>query len=534
MTRLTLQQAHEHAMRHPDQAEAWYQLGMIAFGANSIDLAVAAYQKVLSLRPDSADAANNLGGALQRQGKINETIVQFRLACRLRPEWSVSQYNLGLALIAARQMDQAIEALQTATKLEPPLPQAWNDLGSAFRVTGRLEQSVAAYRQAITIQPEYSQAHTNFISTCIQLGNALTAARQIEQALAAYDQALALQPENADALVGRGTALHELARYDEEEAVYHRALTHRPGWALPEYNLGLLSLLRGDLAAGWMRYEARLRVPELAGSHLKVQGAPWNGEDLRGRSILIHAEQGLGDTIQFARYLPMVADRGGRITLMCHPELMRLLRGISGIDRLISLQDPPPQFDVHCSLLSLPRVFQTVLQNIPAAVPYLKAEKELQFRSRLNTLPAGLKIGLCWAGRKHHIRGRAIEPELFQSLSQIGNISFISLQKGESIKPSLELVDWTTDLRDLADTAALVENLDLVISVDTAVAHLASALGKPVWVFLPHVPDWRWMLEREDSPWYPTMRLFRQTARGDWAGPIGKLVEALKQFKDAR
>jgi hypothetical protein len=314
---------------------------------------------------------------------------------------------------------------------------------------------------------------------------------------------------------------------------FEKAITLRADYALAHWNLGLILLSLGDFQRGWAEYEWRWRRPEYA-RHDHFKRPRWDGTQLGRRRILLHTEQGFGDVIQFIRFVPKVVERGGKVILACHSELRRLLSKIEGVQQWIDPGETLPEFDVHCPLMSLPKVFGTTVQTVPGQAPYLAAGAELaeRWRERVEGLP-GRKVGLAWAGRPGHgnDRNRSIRLNQLEKLGIVAGVSFVSLQKGEAARqqtPGLTITDWTADLNDFADTAALIANLDLVIAVDTAVAHLAGALGKPVWVLLPFVPDWRWMLDREDSPWYPTMRLFRQPAIGDWETPISRIVEALK------
>ncbi len=367
--------------------------------------------------------------------------------------------------------------------------------GSAGR-TG----SIAAHRRAIALKADFPEAYTN-------LGNALKGQGNIAAAIAACRQAIALNPDLPDA----------------------------------HHNLSLTLLLNGEFAEGWREYEWRWQTKQL-----RPRGFAqplWSGEAVDGRVLLLHAEQGYGDMIQFCRYVPLVAARG-RVVLEAPRALVRLFSGLAGVERIVVQGDPLPAFDLHCPLLSLPRAFATTLETIPGGVPYLGTDpaQVSAWRDRLAGL-ARLRVGLVWAGEPRatdRIRGavdrrRSISLGHFARLAGVGGIAFVSLQKGEaaaqtrSPPPGLRLHDWTGELEDFADTAALIAALDLVISVDTAVVHLAGALGKPVWLLNRFDTDWRWLLDREDSPWYPTLRLFRQHRPGDWAGVLERVAAALRR-----
>jgi hypothetical protein len=371
---------------------------------------------------------------------------------------------------------------------------AFHDLGSALGDAGQIDESIAAYRQAIQIDPNYAEAHRN-------LGVTLLRAGQIAESTAATLDALRLKPEDAEA-----------------------------HWS---YSINLLA--QGDFVRGWPEYEWRWRRKTFTSPARNFSQPQWEGGNLKGRTILLHAEQGLGDTIQFVRYVPMVAERGGRVILNCQPGLERLFSQMPSIQQIVTTGEMPP-FDVHCPLMSLPLAFKTNLTSIPASIPYLKTDPVLAkaWKDRLEPESTGYRIGLVWAGSAIHRRDRdrSIPLAQFATLAEVTNAVFFSLQKGPGSKdiPSsgLAIRDFTSEFSDFTDTAAFLDCLDLVITVDTAVAHLAGAMGKAAWVLLPFSPDWRWLLAREDSPWYPTMRLFRQRSLGDWSAPIGQLVEALR------
>lgn len=387
---------------------------------------------------------------------------------------------------------------------------------------GRVQQAEDLYRQIIGYVPDHPQAWNN-------LGIILREQGRLDEAIEAFTRSLSIQPNAPNSLANLGNALGELGQFDQAISIYRQALALAPDAASVHHRLGLRLLLKDFNPEAWQEHEWRCQITDPQPVCRSFPQPRWTGDSLSDRTILLHAEQGIGDTLQFCRYAPLVAKRGGKITLMCQPELIRLLGGLKGVERLIGLNDSPGPFDVHCPLMSLPMLFGTTLQNIPSEVPYLKADPG-PFKDLLSQEKRP-KVGLAWAGRKEHLddRNRSIDPKLLMPLLEKKEICFVSLQKEDS--QSLPgLIDWTKELNDFADTASLIQNLDLIITVDTAVAHLAGALGKTTWVLLPHVPDWRWLLEREDSPWYPTLRLIRQKALGDWADPIHRLVDALKQL----
>ncbi|HMK49340.1 MAG TPA: glycosyltransferase family 9 protein, partial [Thermodesulfovibrionales bacterium] len=306
------------------------------------------------------------------------------------------------------------------------------------------------------------------------------------------------------------------------------------------WSIALLQLRSGDFENGWKGYEWRWQLKDELATARFFSQPRWDGSDISGKTVLLHSEQGFGDTIQFARYAPLVADLGATVIIECQRELVSLLRSVKGVHTVIARDDEAPPFDIHCPLLSLPSVFGTKLETIPGKVPYISADQAAiqLWRDKIISAPAAPRIGLAWSGnpKKPTDRFRSCPLDAFIPLSGVGDITFFSLQKGAAARQAgtlsedLKILDYTDKINDFSDTAALVQNLDLVITVDTAVAHLAGALGKPVWILLPFVSDWRWMRDREDSPWYPTMRLFRQRSSGDWESVMSRVSECLREF----
>jgi len=340
-----------------------------------------------------------------------------------------------------------------------------------------------------------------------------------------------------------GIALNDKGQSDEAVAAYWQAVAIDPDLPASQWNLALALLVRGDFAQGWGKYEWRRKCADIGCARPDIIQQQWHGEPLEGRTILLHAEQGFGDTIQFMRYLPLVVQCGGRVIVECQSELQRLLKIMAPDIPIIARGQPLPDFDLQCPLLSVPKAMGTTLATIPAHVPYLRADaQDMQaWRNRLADHGHCMKVGLIWAGNPRHKndRNRSMKLAHFAHLAQVQGVQFYNLQKGEAAAEAktfplgMALIDWTDELKDFADTAGLIANLDLVIAVDTAVAHLAGAMGKPVWTLLPFCPDWRWLRGREDSPWYPTMRLFRQPANGDWNSVMKRVAEALASFPQA-
>jgi hypothetical protein len=445
--------------------------------------------------------------------------------------------ELGRGWAARERYEEALACYDHALALKGDIPQIWVNRGNALRNLDRLDEAKISIREALRLKPDFANAHNNLARVLDDLG-------RFEEAEASVRTALRLQPEHAFAHFNLGHILYHLGRAGEAEASYRTALRLRPEKREWRGVLGEALLLAGRLEEGWKEFgshwqtesEVRLR---------RLLGVPsWNGEAIRDRVILLLlAEQGHGDTLQFCRYVPQIAARAGGTILAVQPGLVRLLSRLPGVSEIITEGGRPSPFDLWCSLTSLPRAVGTTLETIPATTPYLTADPAdvVHWRERLAGL-AGLRVGLCWAGGQYNLgqifvdRRRSITPDMLAPLGEVSGVRFISLQKGppaaEAARPlqGMELHDFTEDLHDFADTAALIENLDLVISVDTAVAHLAGALGKPVWVLNRFDTDFRWPRDRDDSPWYPSVRQFRQPTPGDWPSVISRAQGALRQL----
>ncbi|HTP96296.1 MAG TPA: FkbM family methyltransferase, partial [Burkholderiales bacterium] len=449
-------------------------------------------------------------------------------AIEIDPQHADAQRGLGDALLAHDEVEQAIEVYRRLIAQCPDHSDAHCHLGVALKRLGQLDEAIACYRCAIVLDPANAIACTN-------LGNALEAADRYTDAEAAYCRALALAPDNAEAHNALGLTLYRMGRVDDGIAELRRAIALKPDHVNAHTNLGLALLTRGDLAGGWPEYEWRLDMPDADEPERVFRQPRWTGQDLGGKSLLVHFEQGLGDTLQFVRYVPVLARRGIGASLACQPELRRLLAKMPGARGVITTGDKLPRFDFRCSLMSLPLRLGTDLDSIPSEVPYLHADPALAqaWRERLSS-PA-FKVGLAWAGKPSYRadRRRSIPLAAFAPLAAVAGVEFHSLQKGSGAEqarnppPGLALIDHAGELSDFADTAALVAHLDLVISVDSAVAHLAGAMGKPVWLLCRYESEWRWMHGREDSPWYPTMRIFRQFLPGNWDDVMARVARVL-------
>jgi tetratricopeptide (TPR) repeat protein len=506
----------------PGSVDTLYNLGNTCQDLGQRERAIAYFERALRLSPDAIELHNNLGSALQDLGRLDEAIVCYRKALSLRPDAVETLDNLAGALRAQGQLDMAQACYERALALRPHRVETHIGLGVVLRAQGRLEEAVVRYERALALAPDHPETRNN-------LGVALVDLGRPEEAITHYEQALALQPDRAETHNNLGIALERRGRYAEALACYGRALALKPDYAEAHFNRSHALLLTGELDEGWQEYEWRFAV---ARYDRNFDRPLWSGEPLAGQSILIHAEQGLGDTLQFVRYVPAVAERGGRVVLEVPEAVVRLVRTAADASEVVAAGDPLPAFDCHCPLLSLPRVLKTSLATIPDAVPYLSVPAGVMAAraERIATAP-GLKVGIVWAGTTVG----AIDLRLLQPLWDVAGISWFSLQVGNasrdiSLLNGVTIADLSPWLTDFAETAAAVCHLDLVITVDTSVGHLAGALGRPTWLLLPTPPDWRWLLEREDSPWYPTARLFRQRKAGDWPGMAREVAAALAQM----
>ena len=526
----------------PDHADGLHLVGILACGQGRATEAEPFIRRAIAASPGNAAYHNSLGNVLGEQGRFYEAIASFRRALELAPKFVDAMSNLGNALTNVIRIDEAIACIQQAVALNPNHVSAHSNLGNALREAGRLVEAITSYERALALNPNFADAHNNLGSVLLDLG-------RWDECVAHCRRAIELDPTSAGAQANLGVALFARLRVGEAVACYERAIALKPGLASAHLHLGMALLLRGDWRRGWRESEWRFEAHKHDSRRSPDTVPRWDGADLAGRRILLTAEQGLGDQLQFVRYASLVAARGGRVVIECDPPIKRLLENsptFAGQTVIVS-GELRPSCDVYCPLMSLPHLFDTTFEAIPRNVPYLQPNPAdvAQWRDKIarHVPPGTLKVGVCWAGNKKHKndRNRSIAPAALAPLAQVPNARFFSLQKGDNplgvpspTPPSLSIVDMTADFSDLAEAAAMIANLDLVITVDTAIAHLASAMGKPTWVLLPFVPDWRWLLDRDDSPWYPSASLFRQPAPGDWATVVARVAEALKSLAAAK
>lgn len=545
---------------NPASVEAWANLGLAQAAIERHDEAVSSFDKALAIRPDFAEVLCSRAVALGKLGRHDQALAGFERALAIRPGYVEALYNRGVTLGNLGRHADAVHSYDRVLARDPAHTRAWNNRGVALGELDRSADAIASFDRALAISPDFAEALLN-------RGLTLADAGRHEEAIADYDRLLAIDPGHAEALFNRGTSQASRNRPDEAIASFDQALALRPDWADALCNRGvaLVSLNRqaeaiaafaqataiapdhpdancneslawlrlGDFRRGWVKYESRWASRDLASLRRTFAQPLWlGGETLRGKTILLHAEQGLGDTLQFVRYVPLVACLAAQVVLEVQPPLVPLLAGIEGVSKIVGKGEPLPEFDVHCPLLSLPLAFGTELATIPADVPYLTAPDSAaaRWRERLGARTAP-RVAIAWAGnrtnRNDHNRSIALAP--LAAALQIPGIELVSIQKeiGEDDRALLQAnahIRHVGDgLDDFTDTAAVISQLDLVVSVDTSVAHLAGAMARPLWLMVPFAPDFRWMLEREDSPWYPTARLFRQPHIGDWENVLARI-----------
>ncbi len=518
----------------PSAADFRNDAGAARRAAGDLPAAEEHYRQAIALAPSLAAAYYNLGNVLRDRGNKEEAITQYRAAIDRDSENAAAHNNLGLVLRDLGQEEAAMNAFRTALAVRPLAPDPHFNLAIGLKARGDIDGAINHYRRAVEARPSFASAQNN-------LGVSLTECGEPEAALPHFHAAIASQSNMADAYNNMGNAHYHLGQYDSAGKAFDKSLSIEPENAEVRWNRSLLLLIQGDFKNGWREYEWRWR--RKSKQPKSYHQPPWNGGEAPGKTILLHCEQGLGDAIQFVRYASHAAERGARVLIECPPPLVRLFSEDRDVDKAIPSAESLPPFDYHAPLMSLPAILQTTTQTIPNTVPYLKPPSSTRLNIDLSTLVSQpwkgrprIRVGIVWAGRPTHRddRNRSCALAHFKPLSNIDGVGLFSLQTGprsaDSGKVSWPLSDLSARIEDFADTAEIVEQLDLVISVDTAVAHLAGALGRPVWLLLPFAPDFRWMLDRDDSPWYPTMRLFRQSHRGDWPNVFSRVAHDLKKY----
>ncbi|HEY6489779.1 MAG: tetratricopeptide repeat protein [Terracidiphilus sp.] len=510
----------------PADEESHYNLAEILREQGKLQDAERHYRRALELNPQCGATHQNLGIVLRRLGQLEAAAASFARALELDPDDVAALHNVGNLLLNGGKAEGARAAFERVIQLAPELAEARNGLGAALQDLGDLDGAEASYREALRLKPELAEAHCN-------LGNLAKRRGQLAEANKHYERAVGLNPGLVEARSNLGLIAQNQSKLAEARAHFDQAIAIDAGSADARWNLCLLDLLEGKLETGWKDYEIRYARPQSAPR--RFPGPLWRGEALDGARILLHSEQGLGDTLQFLRYVPLVQVAGGQVILDVQPPVRRLVEGLAGVT-LRSEGDTMPEYAWQCPLMGLPLAFGTTLATIPHEAPYLTVPRAaLEAADKLEWPAEALRVGLVWSGNPEHKedRYRSVSLRMLEPVLNVDGARFFSLQLGAPAAQLGEMGSTITDLRgaikDFADTAALVANLDLVITVDTAVAHLAGALAKPVWVLLPFAPDWRWLTERADCPWYPTMHLFRPPAILAWE-PV---IEGVRSGLDA-
>ena len=515
--------------REPAYRGVWLNLGNLLMDQTRLDEAATAFRCAIEADPDDPGLPANLGAALYRQGLLDDAIIQYRRAVALQPDNAPALRLLGLVLHEAGHLPEAAEMYRQSFALDPADHLIASNLGACLSELGTLAEAIAACEQALLLKPDHAPAWTN-------LGIIFEKQERVADAVAAHRCAVVADPEYAKGHANLAVALRNAGEIDEALAVSHCAVALDPEQPLAQYNHAHFLLMNGDFVKGFEAYRWRRQCKTLSDGDPSFTEPEWQGEPLNGRTLLLFAEYGLGDALHFVRYVPMVAARGGRIILQVQPALASLLRQLPGIT-VIARGETLPPFDLQLPLMSLPRIFGTTLDSIPAEIPYLHADpgRLSRWRAALADVTA-LKVGVAWAGNPRHKgdRQRSLPAAAVLPRLVMPGVQLYSLQKeprpedGEVLAALADdIVDLAPALGDFADTAAAVAALDLVIAVDTSVAHLAGALGRPVWMLTPYALDWRWLRDREDSPWYPTMRLFRQRRPREWDDPLLRISAAL-------
>jgi Flp pilus assembly protein TadD len=542
---------------YPEAAELFEQ-ATSRFNACDYAGAAALFREIIARVPGMVAAHNNLGVALRHDGDDAAAVAAFRRAVEIAPNYVTALANLGLTLRAQGELRAAVAALRRAASLNPDNAEYQRQLGSAYGALNRYDFAAAHFRRATELEPDAATAYAN-------LGMALTELNRWDDAVTAYERAAALDPDNAsirvnlafarddpagiadsetqcrrliaahsnlpEAYNALGLILQKQNRLDESLESYRRATALKSDFLPAVINESLLLLLLGRYDEAWPKYEWRRRLPMLRRNE-RTQ-PHWQGEDIAQKTILLHSEQGFGDTIQFLRYVPLVAARARHVILEIPRPLVRMAASLPVENiTIVPNNRPPPAADVHTPLLGLPRIFHTRVDNIPGHVPYLMPRRPLveRWAQRLRADPR-FKVGLAWAGNPEHKgnRSRSLTVGRLAPLLALRDIGWYGIQVGGPAKeikrlPQGTLIDLSPQLTDFAETAGAMLNLDLIIAVDTAVAHLAGALARPAWIMIAFSPDWRWLLGRDDSPWYPSVRLYRQPAPGHWDSVIARLA----------
>ena len=503
-------------------------------GSGRLDEAGSLFAAIVEHNPWHFPSLHRLAAIRRHQGRLEESLALLEKAIECNPTSADAHNSLGNTLNGLERHEDAIAQYRRATSLRENFPEAHLNLGNSLKAIRRYEDAADAYRAAITLRPGYAEAHSN-------LGIVFSRLNRPSDALASFSAAVSFDPGTKLAYSNLGMALTALNRHEEAIPCFQRARQLEPDAPQPVFNESIVHLAMGDFERGWPDYEARWRAPELKMKPPNFVQPLWGGQSaLAGKTIFLHCEQGLGDTILFARFVEPIVNQGARVYLDVQKPLTRLMSSIPGVAEVLTTGDPLPDFDFHSPFGSLPLAFKTTLDTIPSRTPYLRAPAESETIAHLGESAGSPSrrplVGVCWAGNPDYPEdyNRSIPLSIFERLFQVPGVRFVSLQQNlrsgdDSILARYEDIDLTSDRKGkgLADTAALISRLDLVITVDTVIGHLAGALGRPVWILLSFSAYWAWLRGRTDSPWYPSARLFRQTQLGDWKSVVEDAAGAL-------
>ncbi|HEX2943256.1 MAG TPA: tetratricopeptide repeat protein [Rhodopila sp.] len=553
----------------PDYADAYNTIGNILKDQKDLQKAAGYYRKAIASAPTRFEAHTNLADTLREQGQFEDAITPYVETLRLKPDQFDVLGRLGIALQKLGRTDEAISCLCTAIEHVPDTPELLFHLAFALQEKGQLSEATSCYRAALELKPDLAAAWLNqsellrrqgFLDEALESARkgvslrpgsaeyhnafaiALHATGHVEQAIVSYRKALELDPQLYQALGNLGSALRQVGKLDDAIVSHRAALAINSDDPEVHWNYAMALLARGDFIEGWQEFEWRWKTGQLKQNYRELPRPQWKGEPAEGKTLLIHAEQGFGDTLQFCRYAKLAAARNLRVIMLVPQALLRLFGSLKGVSGVYAVGTDVPLFDLHCPIMSLPFALKTTLDTIPADGAYLHADatQTTMWKDYLAAaVPSGLRVGMVWAGnpRPHSPdaaavdKRRSIAVERMEPIFKVPGIHFFSLQKtGAAAPPAFKLIDFMDQMNDFADTAALIMNLDLVISVDTAVAHLAAALGKPVWILDRFDACWRWLTDRRDSPWYPSVRLYRQPEPSDWDAVIAEVVQDLHAY----
>jgi len=548
--------------------DALHLIGAIYLQTNRVTQGVELIQRAIGLNDTNAEYFSNLGTGLRLLGRLNDAEEAYRHAVALDSSFAAAFHDYGNVLLVLNRPGEALDCFTRVIQIDPFHADAHNQRAKILQQIGRYEDALAAYNQSLAIKPDNAEslcrrstvlyvlkrfdealasveqakktdpAYVEAFNIC---GSTLHRLDRFEEALVSFAHALSLDPERPEVLLNRSATFDEMHRFEDAAVDLDAALAINPDYAEAHWNDGLHRLLLGDYSHGWQKNEWRWKCPALKLRDPGYSEPLWLGEEpVVGKTILLHSDQGLGDAIHFARYATMVAARGARAILYVEPPLKDVLNTIEGVAQCLGKDEPLPAFDMHCPLSSLPLAFETRVESVPARGPYIRPALD---RARWQERLAGTRtprVGLVWSGNFNHANDhrRSIEFARLESLFSLP-MTFVSLQKEmrqpdrEALARQPQVIDLGGEIESFADTAALLSCLDVLVSVDTSVVHLAGALGLPVWVMLAYTPDWRWLLDREDSPWYPSARLFRQTGERDWSAVIGQVRGALRALPPA-